>query len=152
MKITGANVKDLLTCASLLLVFNPHSKSTPIRLCADPSRTNKGGTSINDSILSGFSHLEPIQSNLLKSQFAITQVIGDIANFYLQSRLNIENSLNSAIYLQKPTAGSNYPTLDPRIDTELQIYLFISAKFGWVDAGALANLIKSRLADIYKNI
>ena len=108
------------------------------------------GASINDSILSGFSHLEPIQSNLLRAQFAVTHVLGDIANFYLQSRLNIENSLNSAIYLQQPAAGQKYPTLDPRINNKLQVYLFISAKFGWVDAGSLANLIKAKLADIYQ--
>ena len=75
---------------------------------------------------------------------------GDISNFYLQSGLNIQNSLNSAIYLQEPDKGTDYPTLDPTKDKRLKIYVYVSCKFGWTDAGNLANLIKGALTDIYE--
>ena len=75
---------------------------------------------------------------------------GDISNFYLQSGINIQNSLNSAIFLQEPEENSIYPTLDPTKNKNLKVYVYISCKFGWTDAGNLANLIKGALADIYE--
>ena len=148
--INKSNVNEYLTCTPLLLIYNPHSKSSPIQLCADPSSKNKKGASINDTILPGNAHLQPITTNLLKAHFAVVHTTGDISNFYLQSGLNIQNSLNSAIYLQEPDKGTIYLTLDPTKNKNLKIYIYVSCKFGWTDTGNLANLTKGALTDIYE--
>ena len=36
--INRTNISQYITASSLLLVYNAHSRSSPIRLCADPSR------------------------------------------------------------------------------------------------------------------
>ena len=106
--------------------------------------------SVNDSFLAGFSHIPNIADNLIKSQFFLTNAIGDISNFYTNNRLDISGALLSAVFLQQPENGSIYPTLNPQRQAPLKLYLYTGSKFGYMDSGSLACLAKSKLTGLYQ--
>ena len=56
----------------------------------------------------------------------------------------------SGVFLQEPVEGSKYPTLDPNHKVLLQIYLYTGSKFGYIDAGSLSCLAKSKLTTLYQ--
>merc|ERR1711942_230186 len=111
-----------------------------------PSSKNKKGASINDTILPGNAHLQPITTNLLKAHFTVVHTTGDISNFYLQSGLNIQNSLNSAIYLQEPDIGTIYPTL-ALTDIYEKYFPNCKNKQGKVDLSKVAQILKDSYVD-----
>jgi hypothetical protein len=148
--ITASNVNHYLTSAGLILVFNPQSDSSKVRLCVDPSRVAKiTKKSVNDTFHAGFPHIPDIAQNLIKSQFYLTVAIADIANFYMNNHLDIEGALLSAVFLQRPVDGSQYPTLDPERQAPLMTYLYTGSRFGYTDAGSLSCLAKTKLMDLY---
>ena len=149
--ISQDNVHRFLTAAGLLMVFNPQSSSSQVRLCVDPSRVSRlANKSVNDSFHAGFAHIPNIAQNLIKSQFFVTSTMGDISNFYTNHHLDVKGSLLSAVFLQQPIIGSKYPTLDPNRNAPLEIYLYTGSKFGYIDAGSLACLAKTKLTKLYQ--
>ena len=74
-------------------------------------------------LLSPIPHILLIQTNLLKLEFFVLSTIGDIANFYMQHHLNIDDVLLSAVYLKELQARSSYPTLDQKSNTPFSIYI-----------------------------
>ena len=139
-----------LTAAGLIIVFNPRSQSSNVRLCVDPSRNSKSANkSVNDTFKVGFPHIPNIAINLIKSQLYVTNCVGDISNFYANHHFNIEGSLLSAVFLQTPIDGSKYPNLDSDGQVMLELYLYTGSKFGYVDAGSLSCLAKSMLPLLY---
>ena len=54
---TENNILDYLTASALLLVNNPSSSSTQIRICVDPARPSKSGATVNDSFFPGYPHI-----------------------------------------------------------------------------------------------
>ena len=148
--INSSNVHNYLTPSGILLVYNPQSTSSKVRLCVDPSRQcNVTKMSVNDNFKTGFPHIPDISKNLVKSQFYLTACVGDVSNFYTNNHLDIQGSLLSAVYLQQPADQCIYPTLDPARHVPLEIYLYTGSKFGFTDAGSLSCLAKSRLTGLY---
>ena len=49
VKQQGYTENNNLTTSALLLVYNPASSSTKIRICVDPARPTKSGATVNDS-------------------------------------------------------------------------------------------------------
>ena len=68
---THDNILNYLTASALLLVFNPSSSSTKIRICVDPARPSKSGATVNDSIFPGHYHIPQISNCIIKAQFSI---------------------------------------------------------------------------------
>ena len=98
--INKHNVHNYLTVARLLLMFNPQSQSSKVRLCVDLSRPSKfSQKSVNDSFAAGFLHIPNIATNLIMSQFNVINCIGDISNFYTNHHLDIEGMLLCGIFL-----------------------------------------------------
>ena len=98
--INQHNVHNYLTTAGFLLVFNPQSQSSKVRLCVDPSRPAKSSQkSVNDSVKAGFLHIPNIAMNLIMSQFNILNCIRDISNFYTNHHLDVPGILLSGIFL-----------------------------------------------------
>ena len=128
---THHNILEYLTASALLLVFNPSSSSTKIRICVDPARPSKTGATVNDSFFPGHHHIPQISNCIIKAQFSLSHVLADISNFYTNHQLDEQGALLSAVLLQTPSEGSKYPTLDPNRDVPLQLFVFVEAKFGY---------------------
>ena len=122
--ITEQNLHQYLTAATLLIVLNPNSQSSKVRLCVDPSRPSRStNLSVNDSFEVGWPHVPDIAENIIKFQFNLVNAIGDISNFYMNNHLNTEGMLLSGVFMQSPKSSSVYPTLDPNVNRPLEIYL-----------------------------
>ena len=144
------NIANYLIASAILLVYNPNSTSTKIRLCVDPTRQTYSGQSINQIFKAGHSHIPAIASCLLSSQFYVSHALADISNFYTNCLLDSTGTLLSAVYLQAPVDGSKYPTLNPLNKTApLKLHCYTGAKFGYRDSGSIACLSKTLLTRTY---
>ena len=149
--INAGNIQEHLLPSGLLVVYNPLSQSTQVRLCVNPAIPAKNsGDTVNKAFACGFHHIPRIGETLVTSQFFLTFVLGDIQNFYTSTRLDDAGSLLSAVYLQEPFPGSRYPTLSPERKARLKLFVYTAAKFGFTDAGSITNLAKSKFVALYQ--
>ena len=149
--ITPDNVGNHVTPSSLLLVWNPGSSNTKARLCVSPSRKSwVTNASINDLCHPGHHHLPQIASSLIKSQLAMSEAVGDLVSFYTQTKVDMQGALQSAVYLQDPGTTSAYPQLDPTCEHPLTLWVFLSCRFGYRDAGSLSINAKNQMHSFYQ--
>ena len=147
---TPENISKFLISSAILLVYNPASTSSKVRLCVDPARQTASGQSINDVFKSGHPHIPDITNCLISSQFYVSLSLADISNFYTNCLLDSTGTLLSAVYLQAPNSNSKYPKLDPNDKSSpLKLHLYTGAKFGYRDAGSIACLSKTLLTKTY---
>ena len=147
---TSENISKYLIASAILVMYNPASSSTKIRLCVGPARQTASGQSINQVFRAGHPHIPAITDSLISSQFYVTHTLADISNFYTNCLLDSTGTLLSAVYLQAPSGNNIYPTLDPpNKTTPLTLHLYRGAKFGYKDSGSIACLGKSLLTNTY---
>ena len=125
-----------------LAALNPKSKSTPVRICFDASRSQGGGPSLNQILAKGpdrfLNNLAGVIANFRNGRVAAK---GDVKKMYNCIRLSKEDAFMQCFV---------WRDLDPR--SEPETYQVTVNNIGVKPAGAIATLALQKSADIFSEV
>ena len=140
-QITTENLAQFVQYSGLLMVFNDHSKNTPVRLCYNPAQKRSGSGSnetVNSNIAAPKSLVAKLRPTYFRMSLSAGWGTGDLEAFYLKTRLDAKGALANTIWLQLDDNG--VPTLTSDPDKPLIECVKTSPCFGAVDSGSHAQI------------
>ena len=123
-----------------LVVQNPESKSTPVRLCFDASRPQgKGGICLNDCLAKGpDNYINNLCGVLVGFRVCKEAAKGDIKKFY-----------NSALLVEEDCHCQRFLWRDMQTDRPPDVYMVVVNNIGIRPSGTIATSMLEKTADMF---